>query len=70
MPAGELVTVPLPLTLTIIKGLFTKIALTDSAAFIVTVQLPAPLQTPAQPPKLHPLAPVAVKVTCDPPGNA
>src|SRR5580704_8049062 len=69
MPAGELVTVPLPVTNTDIVGFGTKIALTDSAAFIATMQLPKPLQAPLQVLKLQPLAGAAVNVTCDPPVN-
>ena len=41
-----------------------------SAAFIVTVQPPLPLQAPPQPLKAQPLAGVGVKVTCDPPVKA
>ena len=55
MPAGELVTVPLPvpalLTVRVWLGTL-KVAVTDLAAFMVTVQVPVPEQTPPlQPPK-------------------
>src|SRR5580704_856341 len=46
--------------------LVVKAADTLSAALIVTEQLPAPLQAPAQPIKLMPWAGVAVSVTCVP----
>jgi hypothetical protein len=39
-----------------------KVAVTDCAALIVTVQVPVPAQAPPQPPKVEPLAGVAVKV--------
>ena len=48
IPIGELVTVPLPVTLTDNATSCTNVAVTDSAAFIVTVQLPLPLQAPPQ----------------------
>ena len=40
-----------------------KVADTLCAEFIITMQLPVPLQAPPQPVKLQPLAGVAVKVT-------
>src|SRR5580704_827326 len=67
MPAGELVTVPLPVTLTERVWLCANVAVTASAAFIVTTQLPVPLQAPLQPLKAQPAAGVGVKVTCVPP---
>ena len=42
----------------------TNVAVTDSAAFIATVQPPLPLQAPPQPLKPQPFAGVAVSVTC------
>ena len=67
MPDGELVTVPLPVSLTESVNSCVNVAVTDSAAFIVTTQLPVPLHAPPQPVKVPPLAGVAVRVTCDPP---
>ena len=67
IPVGELVTVPLPVTLTDNVAFCTNVAVTDSAAFIATVQLPLPLQAPPQLLKAQPPAGVGVKVTCDPP---
>jgi hypothetical protein len=40
-----------------------KVAVTDRAAFIVTVQVPVPEQAPLQPVKFVPVAGVAVSVT-------
>src|SRR5215471_14488997 len=54
MPAGELVTVPVPVPamLTVsAKGCRLKVAVTDVAAFTVTAQLPVP----EQPPPLQPV---------------
>src|SRR3984957_7396812 len=66
---GELVTEPLPVTLTDNVTSCTNVAVTDSAAFIATVQPPLPLQAPPQLLRDQPFAGVAVKVTCDPPMN-
>jgi hypothetical protein len=68
--AGELVTEPLPVTVTDNVGFCTNVAVTDAAAFICTVQPPLPLQAPLQLLKAHPAAGDAVKVTCDPPVKA
>ena len=67
---GELVTEPLPVTLTDNATSCTNVAVTDSAVFIATVQPPLPLQAPPQLPKAQPPAGVGVKVTCDPPAKA
>jgi len=40
-----------------------KVAVTDSAAVMVTVQAPVPVQAPLQPIKVEPVAAAAVKVT-------
>ena len=65
IPAGELVTVPLPETLTLsVYWVCANVAVTLCAIFIVTTQLPTPLQAPPQPLKPQPSAGVAVSVTC------
>ena len=46
-----------------------KVAVTDSAAFIVTVQLPVPVQAPLHPAKLEPGAALAARVTPVPPAK-
>jgi hypothetical protein len=61
---------PLPVTLTDNVTACTKVAVTDSAAFIATVHPPLPLQAPPQLLRTQPLAGVGVKVTCDPPAKA
>jgi len=64
IPDGELVTVPLPETLT--SSVYwgsANVAVTLCAALIVTTQLPTPLQAPPQPEKPQPFAGVAVSVT-------
>jgi hypothetical protein len=43
-----------------------NVAVTLSAALIVTTQLPVPVQAPLQPAKVLPLFGVSVSVTCDP----
>ena len=63
MPEGELVTVPLPLTVTVRVGCRTNVAVTLSAEPITTVQVPAPEQAPDQPEKVYPLPAEAVRVT-------
>jgi hypothetical protein len=67
IPAGLLTTVPLPVKLTAsVKFNCTNVAATDCAEFIVTLQVPVPLQALAQPLNFQPLAGVAVRVTCVP----
>jgi hypothetical protein len=73
MPAGALVTVPLPVpdvvTLSV-KDDCTKLAVTVWAALIVTVHVPVPVQPPPlQPLNVEPAAGVAVKVTAVPLAN-
>ena len=69
IPAGELVTVPLPvpavLTARVKVGM--KVAVTMLAVVKVTAQAPVPEQPPPlQPAKTDPTAGVAVKVTTVP----
>jgi hypothetical protein len=70
MPAGALTTLPLPVPdgVTVsAKDDCTKLAVTDMAALIVTVQGPVPVQPPPlQPENVEPAAGVAVKVTAVP----
>ena len=70
MPAGELVTVPLPVpALVMVRAKVgrLKVAVTLVAAEIVTVQVPVPVQPPPlQPLKIEPAAGVAVSVTAVP----
>jgi hypothetical protein len=73
MPAGELVTVPVPapdLLTVSVKVWSAKVAVTVVAALSVTVQVPVPEQPPLQPLKVEPAAGVAVKVTAVPLANA
>src|SRR5580704_5528238 len=67
IPAGALVTEPLPVTFTDNVTSCTNVAVTDSAAFVATVQPPLPLQAPPQLLKVQPVTGDAVKTTCDPP---
>jgi len=67
MPAGELVTVPLPVpalvTVNVNDG-SENVAATDRAALIATVHVDAvPVQLPVQPPKIEPPDDAAVSVT-------
>src|SRR5207247_4051350 len=70
IPAGELVTVPLPvpaLETVRVKVCGVKVAVTVVAAESVTVQAPVPEQPlPLQPPKVEPAAGAAVSVTAVP----
>jgi len=72
-PAGALVTVPLPapaLLTVSVKDCKAKVAVTEVAALIVTVQVPLPEQPPPlQPLKVEPAAGAAVKVTAVPLAN-
>src|SRR5262245_57374170 len=73
IPAGALVMVPLPapVLLTVSAKLCSaKVAVTDCAALIVTLQVPAPVQPPPlQPVKVERAAGVAVSVTAVPLAN-
>jgi hypothetical protein len=71
IPAGELVTVPVPvppLATVRVKdpGLAVKFALTDFAASMVTLHAPVPLHAPLQPANVEPESGVAVKFTTAP----
>src|SRR5262247_4580445 len=69
MPAGALVMVPLPAPLLLTVSAMpctAKVAVTDCAALIVTLQVPVPVQAPLQPVKVEPAAGVAVRVTTVP----
>jgi len=72
-PAGALVTVPLPapaLLTVSVKDCKAKVAVTEVATLIVTVQVPLPVQPPPlQPLKVEPAAGAAVKVTMVPLAN-
>src|SRR5215467_12578572 len=70
MPAGLLVTVPAPVPALVtvrVEGTALKVAVTDLFALITTTHVPVPLHPlPLQPPKVDPVAAVAVKVTVVP----
>lgn len=66
MPAGLLVTVPVPETLTVSGYVGLNVAVKAVAALTVTVQAPVPEHAPLHPPNIE-LAPAdAVSVTCVP----
>jgi hypothetical protein len=71
MPAGLLVTVPVPLPAKVtVSGKITlKVAVTDFEASMVTEQEPLPEQAPLQPVKMEPAAACAVRVTRVPSEN-
>jgi hypothetical protein len=69
IPEGALVTEPEPLpdkATNSGKVTVLNVAVTDCAAFMVTLQAPAPVQAPLQPAKVEPAAAVAVNVTTVP----
>ena len=70
IPAGELVTVPVPVpalaTVRVKRTEEENDAVTLRAALIVTTQLPVPMQAPVQPPKAEPAAGAAINVTAVP----
>src|SRR6266403_296346 len=70
IPAGALVTAPLPVPALVTESAkddCMKVAVTEVAALIVTVQVPVPVQPPPlQPVKVEPAAGVAVSVTTVP----
>ena len=63
IPAGELVTVPLPVLLTDRIGVCVKFATTLWLDFMFTTQLPLPLQAPPQLENAQPVSGVAYKPT-------
>ena len=69
MPAGALVTVPLPVPALLsvsAKVWAVKVAVTERAAVMLTVQVLVPVHAPLQPLKVEPAAGVAVNVTAMP----
>lgn len=66
IPAGVLLTVPLPWTVTLKVGEVEKFAVTEVLLLSASVHALVPLQAPLQPPKLEFADGVAVKVTCVP----
>ena len=69
MPAGVLVTAPLPVPdwVTVNAYVFSaKVAVTPFASLIVTVHAPVPVHAPLQPVSVESLAVVAVSVTLVP----
>jgi hypothetical protein len=69
IPAGELVTVPLPVPLFVTVSAFgaaAKVAVAFRAELTVSVQVEAPVQAPPQPVKDEPVLGVAVSVTTVP----
>src|SRR5213592_4212631 len=72
IPEGALLTVPLPVPVLVTlraKDCWTKPAVTEAAALMVTMQVPVPEQPPLQPEKVDPAVGVAVKVTAVPLAN-
>ena len=63
MPAGLLVTVPLPVTVTDRVRRATNVAVTERFWVIATLQAPVPVQAPDQPVNAKPAAGVAVSAT-------
>jgi hypothetical protein len=68
IPAGVLVTVPVPppASTTVRLKLPAKLAVTVVAAEMVTTHVLVPVHAPLHPPKENPLPAVAVRVTCVP----
>ena len=65
IPAGKLVTVPVPAPALVIesKNGPANVAVTDWAALMVTTHCPVPEQAPLQPAKVEPVAAAALRVT-------
>lgn len=75
MPPGELLTVPLPVPMSLtvrdtVLGGGVKVADTVCAAFMTSAQEPVPVHAPDQPAKVDPAVPVAVRVTEVPLGKS
>jgi hypothetical protein len=68
MPAGLLVTVPLPVVETVSWCCATKVAVTVLSWLMVTSQAPEPEHPPLQFPKREPLAAAAFRLTGVPEG--
>src|SRR4030095_7946049 len=67
IPAGVLVTVPVPDLVTVrVNVCCAKVAVTERAALIVMVQVPVPVQAPLQAVKVEPAAAAAVRLTMVP----
>ena len=72
IPAGALVTVPLPVpalptvSVKVWAVCGVKVAVTVVAALMLTVHVPVPVHAPVQPLKVEPAAGVAVNVTVVP----
>ncbi len=67
MPLGELVTVPLPLRVTVrVSGIAVNVAVTFMGLYSVTLQVPVPEQAPDQPENVYPVDAEAVRVTVVP----
>ncbi len=67
MPTGELLTVPVPVTVTVkVGGLRMKVAVTELALLKVTTHDPLPLHAPPHPPNVEPVFGVSFRVTCVP----
>lgn len=71
MPAGLLVTVPVPLPakVTVSGRTNLKVAVTEFDALIVTEHVPVPEQAPLQPVKTEPVAAFSLRVTTVPSGK-
>jgi hypothetical protein len=66
IPVGELVTKPSPLpAFDTVRAIFSmlKVAVTETAAFMVTLQVSTPVHAPLQPAKVEPVEATAVKMT-------
>jgi len=69
MPAGLLVTVPVPVPFFVtvsVTGVAVNAAVTEVSALTVTTHVPVPVQAPLQPANAEPVAGAAVRVTAVP----
>lgn len=69
IPAGLLVTVPVPETLTVSGNPGLNVADTAVAVLTVTLQVPVPEHAPLHPPKMEFVPGAAVSITCVPCAN-